>query len=188
MAGILFLSEFPQGRPAQAGGLQSLITVTILCLLRQCVLAQLSPTLCNPMDCSLPGSSVHGNSPGKITGVGCHFLLQGIFPSQGMNLCLLHLLHWQADSWETGYGRRYFICHWMCHTPTRWLFLSYCQTCWAIFCLRIFALDVPYLEWFPSHRSHLSSYIFLSQRTSLTKHCFNVLNYILSLAPFYSSW
>ena len=98
MAGILFLSEFPQGRPAQAGGLQSLITVTILCLLSQCVLAQLSPTLCNPMDCSLPGSSVHGNSPGKITGVGCHFLLQGIFPSQGMNLCLLHLLHWQADS------------------------------------------------------------------------------------------
>ena len=32
------------------------------------------------MDCSLPGSSVHGNFPGKSTGVGCHFLLQGIFP------------------------------------------------------------------------------------------------------------
>ena len=34
--------------------------------------------------------------PGKNTGVGCHFLLQGIFPTQGLNLCLLHLLHWQV--------------------------------------------------------------------------------------------
>ena len=30
----------------------------------------------------------------KNTGVGCHFLLQGIFLTQGLNLCLLHLLHW----------------------------------------------------------------------------------------------
>ena len=36
------------------------------------------------------------NSPGKNTGVGCHVLLQGIFPTQGSNLCLLGLLHWQA--------------------------------------------------------------------------------------------
>ena len=41
-----------------------------------CVHAQLCTTLCNPPDCSLPGSSVHGNFPGKNTGVGCHFLLQ----------------------------------------------------------------------------------------------------------------
>ena len=33
--------------------------------------------------------------PGKNTGVGCHFLLQGIFQAQGLNL---HLLHWQAES------------------------------------------------------------------------------------------
>ena len=44
--------------------------------------AQSGPTLCNPMDCSSPGSSVHGVSPGKNTGVGCHDLLQGIFPTQ----------------------------------------------------------------------------------------------------------
>ena len=36
------------------------------------------------------------DSPGKNTGVGCHFLLQGIFPTQGSNLCLLCLLHWQV--------------------------------------------------------------------------------------------
>ena len=37
---------------------------------------------CDPMDCSLPGSSVHGILQARITGVGCHFLLQGIFPTQ----------------------------------------------------------------------------------------------------------
>ena len=38
------------------------------------------------------------NFLGKNTGVGCHCLLQGIFPTQGLNPHLLHLLHWQADS------------------------------------------------------------------------------------------
>ena len=37
------------------------------------------------MDCSPPGSSVCGDSPGKNTGVGCHALFQGIFPTQGSN-------------------------------------------------------------------------------------------------------
>ena len=54
-----------------------------------CLVIQLCPTLCNPMGCSPPGSSVHGDSPGKNTGVGCHALLQGIFPTQGLNPGLL---------------------------------------------------------------------------------------------------
>ena len=37
---------------------------------------QLCPTLCSPMDCSRPGSSVHGDFPGKSTGVSCHDLLR----------------------------------------------------------------------------------------------------------------
>ena len=41
------------------------------------------------MDCSPPGSSVHGDSPGKNTGVGCHALLQGIFLTQGLNSTFL---------------------------------------------------------------------------------------------------
>ena len=36
-------------------------------------------TLCDPMNCGSPGSSVRGDSPGKNSGVGCHALLQGIF-------------------------------------------------------------------------------------------------------------
>ena len=47
------------------------------------------------MDCGLPGSSVHEDSPGKNTGVGCHFLLQGSFPTQGSNP---GLLPWQVGS------------------------------------------------------------------------------------------
>ena len=54
------------------------------------LVAHLCLTLCDPRDCSLPGSSVHGDSPGKNTGVGCHALLQGIFPNQGLNPDLLH--------------------------------------------------------------------------------------------------
>ena len=49
----------------------------------------LCPTLCNPMGCSPPDSSVHGDSPGKSTGVGCHALLQEVFPTQGSNPGLL---------------------------------------------------------------------------------------------------
>ena len=42
------------------------------------------------MDCSWPGFSVHGDSPSKNTGVGCHALLQGIFLTQGLNPGLPH--------------------------------------------------------------------------------------------------
>ena len=42
------------------------------------------------MDCSPPGFSVHGDFPGKNNGVGCHFLLQRIFPTQRLNPCLRH--------------------------------------------------------------------------------------------------
>ena len=43
------------------------------------------------------------DSPGKNTGVGCHFLLQGIFPTQGSNPHLLWLLHWPAASLLLGH-------------------------------------------------------------------------------------
>ena len=62
------------------------------------VRAQWCLTLWDPMDCSPPGSSVHGTFQARNTGAACHFLLQGIFPTQGWNLRLLCLLLWQADS------------------------------------------------------------------------------------------
>ena len=58
---------------------------SVLCLVTQSFL-----TLCNPMDCSPPGTSIHWDSPGKNTGSGCHALFQGIFPIQGSNPGLLN--------------------------------------------------------------------------------------------------
>ena len=55
-----------------------------------CLVAQSCLTLCDPMNCSTPGSFVHGDSPGKNTGVGCRALLQGIFPTQELNPGLLN--------------------------------------------------------------------------------------------------
>ena len=49
-------------------------------------------TLCDPVDCSPPGSSVHGDSSGKNTRVGCHALLQGILLTQESNPNLLSLV------------------------------------------------------------------------------------------------
>ena len=61
-----------------------------------------SPRLCYPWD-----------SPGKNTGVGCHFLLQGIFPTEGLNLAHLRLLHWWAGSLPTEPpGSHYRIINW----------------------------------------------------------------------------
>ena len=45
-----------------------------------CLVAQSCHTVCGLMDCSLPGSSIHADSSGKNTGVGCHALLQGNLP------------------------------------------------------------------------------------------------------------
>ena len=60
--------------------------------------AQSLPTLCNHMDCSPTRLLCPWNFPGKNTRVGCHALLQGIFLTQGLNLHLLCLLHWQVGS------------------------------------------------------------------------------------------
>ena len=50
----------------------------------------ISDSLCDPMDCSPAGSSVHGDSLDKSNGISCHALLWGIVPTQGLNPGLLH--------------------------------------------------------------------------------------------------
>ena len=57
----------------------------VLCLVTQSCL-----TLWDPTGSNTPGSSVHGDSPGNNTKVGCHAFLQGIFPIQGSNPGLTH--------------------------------------------------------------------------------------------------
>ena len=70
-------------------------------VLMRAYIGVLRPTLCDPIDCSPPGFSVHGDSRGKNTVVGYHALLQGVFPTQGSKLRLLHLLHCNAGEFFT---------------------------------------------------------------------------------------
>ena len=64
-----------------------------------CLVTQSRLTLCDSMNCSPPGSSVHGDSPGKNTGVGYHALLQGIGWNPGLLHCrwILYQLSYQTS-------------------------------------------------------------------------------------------
>ena len=89
LQGICELQQEPSSPRGQAGlGVQkawNLLTKKVQsCAV--CLVAQSCPTLCNPVDCSLPGSSVHGDSLDKKTGMSCHALPQGIFATQRWNL------------------------------------------------------------------------------------------------------
>ena len=59
-------------------------------LQRSCLATQSCPTLLRPHGLWPAGVLCPWNSPGKNTGVGCHFLLQGVFPTQGSNPHVLH--------------------------------------------------------------------------------------------------
>ena len=65
----------------------SVLTTLWVAVESESEVAQLCSTLCDPMDCSL---LCPWDFPGKSTGVGCHFLLQRIFPTQGSNLGFPH--------------------------------------------------------------------------------------------------
>ena len=61
-----------------------------ICFMKWSLSCLVLSILCDPVDCSLPGSPAHGIlQAGKNTGVGSHSVLQGIFPTQGLNLGLL---------------------------------------------------------------------------------------------------
>ena len=64
-----------------------------------CLVTKSWPTLWDPMDCRPARLLCPWDFPGKKTGVGCHFLLWGIFLTQGSNPSLLCLLHRQAESY-----------------------------------------------------------------------------------------
>ena len=70
--------------------------------LTMCICAQSCLTLCNSMDCSLPGSLSMGFSRQKYWS-GLPFPTPRIFPTKGLNPWILRLLHWQADSLSLSY-------------------------------------------------------------------------------------
>ena len=88
-----FWISFPFRSPERTEYSSSWRFSIVIYFIRACTRAkslQLCLILCDRMDCSLPRSSVNGDSPGKNTGMGCHALLQGIFQTQGSNLGLLY--------------------------------------------------------------------------------------------------
>ena len=64
------------------------------------------------MDCSPPGSYVHGDSPGKNSGVGCHALLQGIYLTQGLNPQLIGKVYFQ-EFLHTLFCLLFITVHWI---------------------------------------------------------------------------
>ena len=90
----IFFSESFERRLHTSGHSPFNVCMYVLGTETVCVLSRVL-TLCNSIDCSLPGSSVHRILQARLLEWVCHFLLQGIFPTQELNLCLLH---WQADS------------------------------------------------------------------------------------------
>ena len=82
-----------------------------------CSVTQSCLTLCDPRDCSLAARLLcPWDSPGKNTGGGCHFLLQGIFPTQESNP---HLLPWQEDFFP--------LCH-----EVQWIEVNMCSSEYVI--------------------------------------------------------
>ena len=77
-----------------------LVQEVLVCSVCACLL-QLCPTHCNTTDCSPPGSC-SWDAPGKNTGVGCHFLLQGIFLTHRSNPGLSCFLHLAGGCFTTG--------------------------------------------------------------------------------------
>ena len=81
-----------------------------------CACTQSHLIICDPLDCIPPGSTVHGISSGKNTGISCNFFFQGTFLTQGSNL---NLLHWQVDSLPLSIGeapRSLFVIYNILHT------------------------------------------------------------------------
>ena len=104
-------------------------------------------TLCDSMDCSPPGSSVHRDSPGKNTGVGCHALLQGIFPTQGSNPGLPHcrrilyrLSHQGSSNYFT--GQHYIAAHWGSGSSEPWASWSATHSSPYVLCRRDLRLQL----------------------------------------------
>ena len=86
---VAFQAPLSMGLPIQVSMCICMCVSVSVCV---CACAQLCPILCDPMDCSLPGTSVHGTSQARI------LEWAAVSYSKGLNLSLLHLLHWQADS------------------------------------------------------------------------------------------
>ena len=136
----------------------------------QCLVTQSCPTRCDPMDCSLPGTSVHGDSPGKNTGVGRHAFLQGIFPTQGSNP---GLPHGKGILYHLSHQRSPRILEWVAY-PFRGSSRPRSQT--GLFCIAggFFTAEPSGKECI-SHEYLKISYVFTTEYMQFYFFCFRLL-------------
>ena len=152
--------------------MQFWFTHLVLCEFNSCTVLRLVTQLCrtifDPMDCSPPISSVHGDSPGKNTGVGCHAL----FPAQGSNPGLPHCGWILYHLKHQGSPR---ILEWVVHPFSRGIFpiqeLNQCllHSRWILYqlsyqgssCESLYNLDLMW-KWTQQGTSYVGSYCFLA--------------------------
>ena len=119
----------------------------ILSLPYACSIAQSCPTLCGPMDCSPPGSSIHGILQVGIPEWVVISYSRGIFPTQGLNPGLLYLLHRQVDSPLLSHLEALFSMYpmsnysfWVANLLERSCNFNICQVTWkSLSCVWLFA-------------------------------------------------
>ena len=122
-----------------------------------CLVAQSCLTLCNPTDCSPPGSSAHGDSPGRNTGVGCHALLQGIFPTWGSNPGLLYC--------------RQILTVWASREAHMWIFLS------LRVCVYIYVCTFYFFNWVLKRNMKHDFWLFVYSSTEIYGLKYLKINY-----------
>ena len=132
------------------------------------LVTQLCPTLSSSMDCSPPGSSVW-NSQGKNTGVDCHFLLQGIFLTQGSNTHLLHcrLILYCLSHQGSPYTLALLKC--LCHERGRVLHMRFMQgVLWRQIEAHSRLGHRHCITWFQIHNHLITDILFLVTQLCLT--------------------
>ena len=90
-----------------------------------CLVTQLCPTVCNPLDCSMPGSSVHGDSPGKNTWSGLPCPPPGDLPNVGIEP-RSHALQVNSLLYEPP-GKPPKVRYLLCITLNHFSFLGLCS-------------------------------------------------------------
>ena len=91
--GFFFLPSEPPGKPINIEGMLDDISELMLNVVPAKMFVCSVTHSLQPHGAIAHQALLSWNFPGKNIGVGCHFLLQGIFLTQGLNPCLLHLLH-----------------------------------------------------------------------------------------------
>ena len=164
------------------------------------------------MDCSPLGSLVHEDSPGKNTGVDCHALLQGIFPTQGWKPGLPHcrqiLYHLSHQGWEfpgSSVVRMQGCFQCRGHRFNRWLgtssssaipssvfnhqaYYSISTTLGKILVTFLLPNSIDACQFLPYFTSflHLSCFYFYFHKAIFSFLCSHLSHIIRLRAPFYS--